>query len=111
MTKDELNRSRAISSVFKALGHPSRMYIVEKLRDHEFCVCELSEQIGVDTSTISRHLSILKRAGVVKDRKTGTTVYYTLACNCLGGMLSGAENIIRKQMESQSAALTHVDVR
>ena len=83
MTKAEQNRSQAIAAVFKALGHPSRVFIVETLRIADHCVCELSELIGVDMSTVSRHLSILKRAGIVTDRKEGTTVYYSLVCDCL----------------------------
>jgi ArsR family transcriptional regulator len=106
MNREEKNRSQAIAEVFKALGHPSRVFVVEKLKDSEHCVCELSELIGVDMSTVSRHLSILKKAGIVQDRKEGTTVYYSLACNCLGQMLSGVENILRMKLESQTAALS-----
>jgi ArsR family transcriptional regulator len=106
MNKKEQSRSRAVSEVFKALGHPSRVFIVEKLTDAEHCVCELSEMIGADMSTVSRHLSILKKAGIVTDRKQGTTVYYSLACNCLGGMLSGVENILRMRLESQASVVS-----
>ncbi len=106
MTEKERNRSRAVSVVFKALGHPSRVFIVEKLEEAAHCVCELSELIGADMSTVSRHLSILKRAGIVKDRKEGTTIYYSLACHCLSDMLAGVEKILRMQIESQTAALT-----
>jgi len=106
MNKNEQNRSQAISAVFKALGHPSRVFILEKLKETEHCVCELSEMIGADMSTVSRHLGILKKAGIVADRKEGTTVYYSLACNCLGQMLSGVENILRRQIESQSDVLS-----
>ena len=106
MTDNERSRSIGVAEVFKALGHPSRVFIVEKLGESRHCVCELSEMIGVDMSTVSRHLSILKAAGIVADRKEGTTVYYSLACDCLGGMLSGVENILRLRLASQAAALT-----
>ena len=109
MTKEERNRSQAVSAVFKALGHPSRVFIIEKLNEADHCVCELSELIGVDMSTVSRHLSILKNAGIVKDRKEGTTVYYSLACNCLGQMLAGVENILRANLDSQTAALAKME--
>lgn len=109
MTKEQLDQSQAISEVFKALGHPSRVFIVEKLRESEHCVCELSEMIGVDMSTVSRHLSILKRAGLVNHRKVGTTVYYSLACDCLKQMLEGVQTIIRKQHESRAAVLSSLD--
>ena len=106
MTKEEMNRSHAVSTVFKALGHPSRVFIVEKLKENSHCVCELSELIGVDMSTVSRHLSILKKAGIVTYRKEGTTLHYCLVCDCLTQMLCGVENIIRMQLDSQKAALT-----
>ena len=109
MTRTEQNRSQAISTVFKALGHPSRVFIVERLKTADHCVCELSEMIGVDMSTVSRHLSILKKAGIVTERKERTTVYYSLVCGCLTEMLSGVENIIRIQLEAQTAALTGFD--
>lgn len=95
-----------MSVVFKALGHPSRVFIVERLKEADHCVCELSELVEADMSTVSRHLSILKRAGIVTDRKEGTTIYYSLACCCLGDMLAGVEEILRMQIESQTAALT-----
>lgn len=106
MTSTEKERSQAVAEVFKALGHPSRAFMVEKLKEAEYCVCELSEMIGADMSTISRHLSILKKAGIVIDRKAGTTVYYSLACDCLGKMLSGVENILRMKVESQTKVLS-----
>jgi len=84
MTNEERSRSQAVSQVFKALGHPSRAFIVEKLRESEHCVCELSEMIGADMST----------------------VYYSLACDCLGGMLSGVESILHMQLDSQSAVVS-----
>lgn len=105
MTKEEQNRSRAVSEVFKALGHPSRVFIAERLKEADYCVCELSEMIGVDMSTVSRHLSVLKNAGVVKDRKEGTTVYYSLACDCLAQMLEGVESILRLNLEARTDAL------
>lgn len=109
MKKDELNRSQAVSAVFKALGHPTRVFIVETLKEADYCVCELSDMVGADMSTVSRHLSILKKAGIVTDRKEGTTVYYSLVCGCLREMLAGVENIIRMQLESQTAALVSGD--
>jgi DNA-binding transcriptional ArsR family regulator len=103
MKPNEKLRSEAVAKIFKALGHPSRLFIVENLRDAEHCVCELSQMVGADMSTISRHLSILRQAGIVKDRKEGTTVYYSLACSCLSQMVTGAENIIRREIEANTA--------
>ena len=93
------------AAIFKALGHPSRLFIVETLRQKPHCVCELTELIGADTSTISKHLSVLKTAGVVDSAKSGTTVYYRLACDCLSGMLDATESILRKRAQSVNESL------
>lgn len=57
--------------------------MLEQLRDGERCVCELKEMVGADMSTVSKHLSLLKNAGLVKDRKAGLQVYYSLRCPCV----------------------------
>ena len=56
----------------KALAHPSRLFIVDELsRSGERCVCELTEMVGADMSTVSRHLAMLKGAGIIEDEKRG----------------------------------------
>ena len=57
-------RFEARSKVFKALSHPSRLYMVDVLSQGERCVCELTEMVGSDMSTVSKHLSVLKAAGL-----------------------------------------------
>jgi len=74
---------------FKALGHPTRLWIVRQLADgREHCVCEFVDGAGVDFSTISQHLSVLRQAGILIDDKRGKSVYYTLSCPCLVTMLA-----------------------
>ena len=62
----------------KALAHSSRLFIVHELYFNERCVSELAEMVGADMSTISKHLSVLKNAGVVKDEKRGSQIFYSL---------------------------------
>lgn len=79
--KDSFKKEAAI---FKALGHQTRLWIVEQLADgKEHCVCEFVDAVGVDFSTISQHLQVLKRAGVVEDDKRGKQVFYKLSCLCV----------------------------
>lgn len=108
MTVSERARSEARARILKALAHPTRIFIVEKLQRHPYCVCELTDMVGSDTSTVSKHLSLLKAAGVVEDRKEGTTVYYSLACECISKFMDGLETIIRKNLSRQRAALVRV---
>lgn len=72
-----------LANVFKALGHPVRVMILEMLMQGERCVCELQEHSGRDISTISSHLNILKNNRVVVSEQRGKNVYYSLACPCL----------------------------
>lgn len=69
--------------VFKALGHPARVTIVRQLSEGERCVCDLVEAVGLGWSTVSRHLSVLREAGVVEDEKRGLQVFYRLALPCV----------------------------
>lgn len=75
-------RSRR-AAVFKALGHPARLYIVEELAGGERCVCDLVELVGLGWSAVSRHLAVLKAAGVLEDEKRGLQVFYRLALPCV----------------------------
>jgi ArsR family transcriptional regulator len=82
------------AEVFKALGHPTRLMIVEKLADGEQCVCVLLEMFDIDVSTLSRHLSVLKNAGVVADERRGKNIYYSLKCPCIVNMIDCMEEVL-----------------
>jgi len=84
----------AKAKVFKALGHPTRLFIVEELARGERCVCELVKLVGADFSTISKHLTLLKKAGVVQDDKRGKMVYYTLKVPCILRFMDCIEAVI-----------------
>lgn len=73
--------------VIKALAHPSRLLIAETLMTGEKCVCDLQELVGADMSTVSKHLTLMRKAGVLTCEKRGLNIYYRLACNCLGAFL------------------------
>ncbi len=80
------------AEVFKALGHPARIDMVRHLIPGERCVCELVEVAGLGWSTVSRHLGVLRAAGVVSDEKRGQQVFYRLALPCVAGFLTCLEN-------------------
>ena len=81
----------ARAEVFKALSHPDRLRIIEALCQGERCVCELVELVSSAWSTVSRHLSVLKRAGVISDEKRGLQVYYRLALPCIPSFMTCLE--------------------
>jgi len=82
--------------IIKALAHPTRLYIADQVCCRERTVGQLTEMIGVDMSTISRHLSILKHAGIIKVRKDGLQVYCSLAIPCIMNFFNCAEDAVRE---------------
>jgi len=76
----QLNRR---ARVIKALAHPSRLRIVLALERGERCVCELRQLVKADVSTVSKHLALMKRAGLLDERKAGLYVYYRLRVPCI----------------------------
>lgn len=81
------------SEIMKALAHPTRLFVVDFLADGEKCVCEIVEQVGVDISTISKHLSVMKNAGLVEDEKRGLNVFYKLVCPCVSNLFTCLEDL------------------
>jgi len=93
---------RQRTAVYKALGHPARLRMVDALGDGERCVCDLVAVAGLAWSTVSRHLTILKAAGVLEDEKRGQQVYYRLRLGCvadlnrcLDGSAAGGRKTVR----------------
>lgn len=84
----------ARAKIIKAIAHPSRLFIIEELSKHERCVNELTEMIGVDASTVSKHLSVLKNAGLVNDEKRGNSIFYSLRCLCIMDFFDCVEDIL-----------------
>lgn len=70
------------SSVVKAMAHPTRLLFMELLLDGEKCVCELTEAAGCDITTVSKHLAVMKKAGLLVSEKRGLQVFYQIACPC-----------------------------
>ena len=80
--------------VFKALAHPMRLYLLDKIKERPRCVCDLAEEVGIDKSVASKHLSQLKRAGIIEDAKRGTLVEYRLVAPCVLELAACAEGAI-----------------
>ena len=83
-----LFRSLDPARVFKALGHPAGVTIVRELAGGEKCVCDLVRAAGLGWSTVSRHLAVLRDAGIVSDDKRGLQVFYRLELPCVTHFIS-----------------------
>ena len=104
---DDQTRARytARADVLKALAHPTRLFIVDELKRGERCVCELQELIGADMSTVSKHLAVLRTAGLVIDDKRGNQVFYTLGCPCILDFFGCVETVLQTRADAVVQAL------
>jgi len=71
---------KKLANIVKALSDETRLRVIKLLEERELCVCELIQVLNMSQPRISRHLSVLKNAGLVDDRREGKWVYYSL-CN------------------------------
>lgn len=94
-------RFEARARIIKALAHPTRLFMVDELSRGERCVCELTEMVEADTSTVSKHLALLRNAGIVRDEKRGTQVFYQLTMPCVLRFLDCVETIVKENAEAQ----------
>ncbi len=103
------NRKRARcetrATILKALAHPVRLFMIEELSKKSHCVCELTEMVGLDVSTVSKHLSILKNAGLVNVEKKGKQVFYSLRMRCALNFLDCVEAVLREQAHDRMDAI------
>lgn len=103
MDKQQQAFFEARAKVIKALAHPSRLFIVDALSRGERCVCELRDGVGADISTVSKHLSVLKEAGLVQDDKRGLQVFYRLRCPCILNFFSCVESVLQENARRHQA--------
>ena len=86
MDRRETESLRSRAEVFKALGHPTRLWIVERLAEGACCVADLAEGVDGGLSAVSQHLAQLRQAGIVRDERRGRQVWYSLTFPCVAEM-------------------------
>ena len=94
MDERETRRYTLRADMFKALSHPMRLFMLEKLKEKPWCVCELAAEVGIEKSVASKNLSQLKEAGLIDDEKRGTLVEYRLVAPCVLEMAACAEGTV-----------------
>ena len=88
MDRRESESLRSRAEVFKALGHPTRLWIVERLAEGACCVADLAEGVDGGMSAVSQHLAQLRSAGIVRDERRGRQIWYSLTFPCVAEMAS-----------------------
>ena len=95
----EMIKFKIRADVVKAMAHPTRLFIMNQLSQQRYCVNELHEMLECDLSTVSKHLTVLRKAGILVDTKEGTQVYYSLRVPCIMNFMECIETLIKKNAE------------
>ncbi|MFD8041865.1 ArsR/SmtB family transcription factor [Streptomyces chartreusis] len=90
---------------FKTLGHPARIRVLELLSEHEHAVAEMLPEVGIEPAHLSQQLAVLRRANLVKTRKEGSTVYYSLTSPKVAELLRVARTILSGVLAGQAELL------
>ncbi len=92
LTRTPLHEAKA--ELFKALGHPSRIRILECLVVRERTVAELIDVVGIEASSLSQHLAVVKRTGMIESRREGNTVTYRVVDESVDDFLRAARAVL-----------------
>lgn len=93
------------ADILKALGQPTRLKIVDFLRDGERCVCEIFPAIGEEQSNTSRHLNLLLSVGILSRRKEGLKIYYAIKHPEVLTLVELADTLMRQEIGQRSRLL------
>jgi DNA-binding transcriptional ArsR family regulator len=97
------------ANLFRVLGHPARVRILELLREGERTVGGLQVELGLDSGGTSQHLAALRRIGLVESRRDGTSVYYRVDDEHVFDLLAAGRAIITRQLSEQQSMLLELE--
>jgi len=97
------------SDLFKALGHPLRVQVLEQLAGGERSVGSLAEVLGAELSNLSQQLGVLRRAGVVATRREGNTIFYGLRDPGVAELLAISKRMLVSSLEDSHALLRTIE--
>ncbi len=94
--------------IFKALGQPTRLQILDLLKEGERCVCEIFPAINQEQANVSKHLAILKQAGILECRKDGFRILYRIKNPEVLKLLQSSTRLLKAQAREQQAMMAHL---
>lgn len=100
---------RVKAEFFRTLGHPVRVRVLELLKEGEMTVGDLQNELGLDSSGASQHLSVMRRQGILAARKEGTSVHYSVRDPRIFQMLESARQVIGSHLEEVNALLDELE--
>ncbi len=93
------------STFLKAIAQPTRLKILYFLKDGEKCQCKIIPQMKEDQSSISRHLTSLKNAGILESRKEGVSVYYKIKDRRVFSILALVDDMLKTQVKEEAKVM------
>ncbi len=93
------------AEMLKALAHPTRLQIVDLLKDGEECVCKIVPELQMEQSNVSRHLNILKKEGLVSSRKEGLKVFYRVTDPKVFELINASSELLKNYWERRQKML------
>ena len=100
----------AKAGLFRVLGHPARVRILELLHDGERSVGQLQLELGLDSGGTSQHLTALRRIGLVDSRREGTSVYYRVDDEHVFELLAAGKAIVGRKLAEQQTLLEELEL-
>lgn len=94
------------AEIIQAAGHPIRLAVIEYLVDGEQCVCDIVDYLGAQRSNVSRHLSVMLKAGLLDVRKDGLKMMYSLKMPCIVKFLGCVDEALREKIKFQAELLS-----
>ncbi|MCF7794367.1 MAG: metalloregulator ArsR/SmtB family transcription factor [Candidatus Cloacimonetes bacterium] len=98
----EIKKYEEMARISKALAHATRLFIIHKLDQQEYCVKDLTQMIGADISTVSKHLTVLKNAGIINSEKRGNCIFYKLQTRCVLNIFNCVMNVIQANKDKMN---------
>jgi len=99
---------QAKAELFRTLGHPVRIRVLELLQDGPKPVSDLLAEIGVEASSLSQQLAVLRRAGLVASTRSGASVMYALSTTDVADLLAAGRRILGAVLTDRDALLTQL---
>ena len=96
MSDSESEIYKRKAEILKAMAHPTRIMILEILRDTEKCVTDIHKQVGFDISTVSKHLAVMRNAGLLKTERKNKQIYYSVRVTCILNFFYCIEEVIKQ---------------
>ena len=108
MPKNEELVFKIKADFLKSLAHPVRLAIIEHLKNKEASVGEMVKELGIEQSGLSKHLAILRQAGILTSRQEKVTVFYSVRDQDIFHVLRPIAEILRKKLTESTAVLAHL---